>query len=154
MVDDVVATERLEAACVVDLVGAAQVVAHDLDVLVAGRLDDALDGFLVGARHHHHVRRAGPGHHLGFQVAAIHGLEIGYDRRAGEALAKGAHAVEPFGEDQRRAGFQPIDSGAERSLCCDDGFVDVCEVEGDLDDGSHSLNDNARGPQRAKSYTP
>ena len=86
-------------------------------------LDHAADRFLVGPGHDHDVRRAGLGHHLGFEIAAVHRLQIGDDRRVGKSLAQGPHAVHALGDDQRRAGFQPIDAGPHGQLGGLQGFV-------------------------------
>jgi len=42
---------------------------------------------LVCPGHHHDVRGSGFGHQLGLKVAAVHGLQVGHDGDAGEALA-------------------------------------------------------------------
>ena len=91
----------------------------------------------MGALHHDDVRRAGLGHHLGFEIAAVHRLEVGDDGDAGESSAEAADAVEAFGEDERRAGFEPVDAGAEGHLGGVEGFLKVGEVERDLDNRAH-----------------
>ena len=63
-------------------------------------------------RHHDDVGRAGPGHHLGLEVSAIHRLEIGDNRHPGKSLAQRPHPVQSLREDQRRAGLEPVDAGA------------------------------------------
>ena len=110
MVDDEIAAQVFAELGAGDHVGAAEVVAHDLRAMVAAGLDDDLEGLLMGAGHDDHVRGAGLGHHLRFEIAAVHRLQVGHDRRVREGLAQGADAVEPFGQDERRTGFEPIDS--------------------------------------------
>jgi AraC-like DNA-binding protein len=91
----------------------------------------------VGAGHHDDVGGAGFGHHLGLEVAAVHGLKIGDDGRVRKGGAEGADAVESLGEDERGAGLEPVDAGPQGEGGGLEGFVDVGEVEGDLNDGFH-----------------
>ncbi len=46
--------------------------------------------------------------------------------------------MQAFGEDERRAGLQPVHSSAHRQGGGFERFVDVGEVEGDLNDGFHT----------------
>lgn len=137
VVDDVVAAKVFEPFGTGDHVLADHVVAHDLAAEVGAGFDDALDRFGMGAGHDDDVGGAGFGHHFGFEVATVHGLQIGDDGDLGEGLAQGADTVEAFGEDEGCASFEPIDTGAEGEGGGFEGFVDVGEVEGDLDDGFH-----------------
>ena len=137
VVDDVVAAEVFEEPGAGDHVFTDHVVSHDLAAEVGAGFDDAFDGFGVGAGHDDDVGGAGFGHHFGFEVAAVHGLQVGDDGGGGEGAAEGADAVEAFGEYEGRAGLQPVDAGAEGEGGGFEGFVDVGEVEGDLDDGFH-----------------
>lgn len=137
VVDDVVAAEVFEPFGTGDHVLADHVVAHDLAAEVGAGFDDALDRFGMGAGHDDDMGSAGFGHHFSFEVATVHGLQIGDDRDLGKSRAQGADAVEAFGEDERGASFEPINAGAEGEGGGFEGFVDVGEVEGDLDDGFH-----------------
>jgi len=137
VMDHEIAAEVLDELRAGDHVGATEVVAHDLHAVVAAGLDDALEGFLVGAGHDDDVGRAGLGHHLGLEVAAVHRLQVSDDWDLREALAQGAHAVQPLGEDERRAGLEPVHArpaGHGRGV---EGLLDVGEVQGDLYDGAH-----------------
>ncbi len=137
VVDDEVAAEVFEFAGGGDHVGAGHVIAHDLDAEVAAGLDDAFDGFGVGACHDDDVGGTGFGHHFCFEVATVHGFEVGDDGDAREGIAEGADPVEAFGEEEGCACFEPVDPGAEGHAGGFEGFVDAGEVEGDLDDGIH-----------------
>jgi hypothetical protein len=50
----------------------------------------------------------------------------------GELLAEGADPVQPFGEDEWSASFQPVDSGFDGDACRLDCFPNIGQVEGDL----------------------
>ena len=104
---------------------------------------------------------AGLGHHLGFEVTAVHGFEIGDNRRVRKSFAQRADAVEAFGEDQRGARFEPVDPGAEGECGGVEGFIDGGEVEGNLNDGSHGMkvgfrelqgNNGKKNPDEALIY--
>lgn len=137
VVDDVVAAEIFEEFCSCDHVGAAEVVAHDFDSVVYSGLDDTLDCFFMRARHDDDVRGSAFGHHLGFEVAAIHCLQVGDDRSVGKGLPEFANAMKSFGEDERSASLKPIDASAHREGGCFKGFVDVSEIERDLNNWPH-----------------
>ena len=158
MVDDVVAAEVLEPLGARDHVFADHVVAHDADAEIGPGLDDALDRLGMGPRHHDDMRRAGLGHHLRLEIAAVHRLQIGDDRHPGKGLPQGADAMEPLGEDQRRPCLEPVDAGADGERRGVEGLVNVREVERDLDDrprdrGAHHrgmpLKERGRGRERA-----
>lgn len=83
--------------------------------------------------HHHHVRGPGLRHHFGFEVPAVHGLEIGHDR-VREFAAQPAHRLQTFGQNQGRACFQPIHARAHRALRHVERFSEVGEVKRDLYD--------------------
>ena len=117
-----------------DAVLGAEVVAHHLAVEIAARVDDAPDRRFVRASHDDHEARAGLGHHLRFEIAAIHRLQIGDDRMIRKPLVKRLDGVEAFGEEQRRARFQPVDAGVDRDLRGLERVVEIREVERDLDD--------------------
>ena len=137
VVDDVVAAEVLEPLSPGDHVLADHVVAHHFAAEIGSGLDDALDRLGVGTGHDDDVGRAGLGHHLGFEVTAVHRLEIGDDGGVWKSGAESADAVESLGEDERGAGLEPVDSGAHREGGGFEGFVDIGEIEGNLDDGFH-----------------
>ena len=88
----------------------------------------------MGPSHHHDEVRARLGHHLGFEVTAVHRLQVGDDRMSREPRAKALDRPQPFGEDQRRTGLEPVDAGidADRgSLQC---LLQRGQVEGELND--------------------
>lgn len=145
VVDDVVAAEIFEAPRPVDHVLAGHVVAHDFDAEIAAGLDDAFDGFIMRAGHDDDVSGTGFSHHFGFEIAAVHGFEVGDDGNAGEVLTQRANAVETFGKDERSAGFQPVHAGAQGGGGGGEGFVDVCQVERDLNDGLHGMKIEREG---------
>jgi hypothetical protein len=66
--------------------------------------------------HHDYVRGAGAGHDLGLEIAAVHRFQIGYDGRLGKSRSEFADPMHAFGNDQRRADFQPIDPAAHRQF--------------------------------------
>ena len=86
------------------------------------------------APHHHDEVRARLGHHLGFEISAIHRFEVGDDRMIRETRAQSFDGVQPFGEEQRRAGFQPVDAGLDGDGGGLDRFVERGEIERELDD--------------------
>ena len=96
--------------------------------MVEAGLHDHLEGLLVGAGHHDHVGRAGLGHHLRLQVAAVHRLEVGHDRGLREGLAEGADAVEALGEDERGARLEPVNPCPHGHRGRFQGLIDVREV--------------------------
>src|SRR5262249_5171238 len=114
------------------LVFTDHVVAHHLDAEIAPGLDYAFDRLRVSARHYYDVRRAGSGHHLGFEIAAVHSLQVCDYRVVGEFPAQRPHAVKPFGPDQRRARFEPVDTGLDRNARGLNRFFYVSQVERDL----------------------
>lgn len=138
VMDNEVAAKLFELAGSLHHALAAQVVPHDGCPEILARLDDAFDGFLVCPCHDDDMGGSGLGHHLGFQVATVHGFEVGDDGDAGEGFAEFADAVEPFGQDQGCASFKPVDPGTECHGSGFERFVDVGKVKGDLDDGFHS----------------
>ena len=105
MVDDEITPQVFAELGAGDHVGAAQVIAHHLDAMVPAGLHDDLEGFLVGAGHHHHVGSSRLGHHLRLEVAAVHRLQVGHDRDVRESLTQGADAVQTLGQDERGACF-------------------------------------------------
>src|SRR5262249_2164859 len=54
-----------------------------------------------------------------------------------KGLAEFAHAVKTFGQDEGRAGLQPIHPGPHGQGGGFEGFVDVGEIQGYLDDRFH-----------------
>ena len=69
------------------------------------------------------------GHHLGFKVASVHCLQVGYDGRVREVFTKCAHGTQPVGQQERRAGFEPIYAASQghcRSLYC---LVKIDQIE-------------------------
>ena len=110
MDDDVVDPHLLRFAGAAGFVGAEHDVAHHLAAVAFRHLDLLDDAGIVGLAHDHDHVRAGLEHHLGFQPGAVHRLEIGDDGHIGEVGAEGANTVQPLGQDQRRADFQPVDA--------------------------------------------
>lgn len=147
VMDDEVAAEVFQFAGSRHHVRAGHVVAHDLDTEIVTGLDDALDGFRVGAGHHDDVGGSGFGHHFRFEVAPVHGFEVGYDGDAWESAAECADPVESFCEEKGSACFQPVDASAQGHGCGFEGFVDIGEVERDLDDGFHGWGGGGVGNQ-------
>ena len=137
VMDHVVAAEILQPLGPGDHVGADHVVAHHLAAQISAGLHHALDRLLMGPGHHDHVGGAGLGHHFGLQIAAVHRLEISHDRHVGKRGSQRPHAVQALGEDQRRARLQPVDAGTQCQGRRLEGFVDVGEIERNLDDWLH-----------------
>lgn len=137
MVDHIVAAQVLQKLGTLHHVGADHVVPHYLAAEIGTGLDHALDGFGMCPRHDDHMRCSRLGHHFGLQVAAIHGLEIGDNRGVGEGLSQGADPMQSFRQDQGSARFQPVDSGAHGQRGGFKSFVNVGEVERDLNNGFH-----------------
>ena len=128
VVDDEIAAQVFAELGAGDHVGAAEVITHDLDAMVASGLHNDLQGFFVGAGHHHHVGGAGLGHHLRLKVAAVHRLKVGHDWDVRESLTQGADAVEAFGQNKRRACFEPIHARSHGHRRRFEGLVDIREV--------------------------
>ena len=83
---------------------------------VAAGVDHAANRRLVGAPHHDDEAGAGLRHHLGFEIAAVHRLQVGDDGMVREAFAQRRDRVQPLGQDQRRAGLEPVDAGVDGDL--------------------------------------
>ena len=77
----------------------AEIVSHHLDAELSPGVDNPADRRLVGPAHHDDEIRARLGHHLGFEVTAVHRLQVGDDRMVGEPRAKAFDRPQPFGED-------------------------------------------------------
>ena len=116
-----------------DLVRAEHDVAHDVAAVVLGRAHGLADRVLVRLTHHHDERRAVPEHHLGFEVARIHRLQVGDDRMTGILLVERGDRVEPLAQDERRPDFQPIDAGPNRDLGRRQRVSHRLQVERELD---------------------
>ena len=129
MVDDEIAAQIFQPPGASHHIFASQVVAHHLHAEIAARLHDAADRLLVSPGHDHDVRRAGLGHHLGFQVAAIHRFQVGDDRRLRKSLAQCPHAVHALGDNQRRSGLQPVNARTQRHLGRGNCFVDRDNIQ-------------------------
>lgn len=147
VMDDEVAAEVFEFAGGGHHVRAGHVVAHDFDTEIVTRLDDALDGFRVGAGHHDDVGGTGFGHHFRFEVATVHGFEVGDDGDARKSAAERADSVESFREEKGGACLQPVDASAQGHGSGCEGFVDIGEVERDLNDGLHGRDGGGSGNQ-------
>ena len=139
VVNDEVAAQILKPSRAGDHVVASQVVAHHFDAEVAAGLHNAADRFLVGPGHHHDMRGASLGHQLGFQVAAVHGFQVGHDGRLRKPLSQGANAVHAFGDNQRRTGLQPVDASAQCHLGSGNGFLNRDNIQRDLNDRMHMM---------------
>jgi hypothetical protein len=55
-----------------------------------------------------HEPRASPQHHLGFEVARVHGLGVGEDRRVRTKLARGRYRADPETFEKRRANLDDV----------------------------------------------
>ena len=77
-----------------------EVVAHDLEPEVPAGSHHDLDGLRVGALHDDDVRGPGPGHHLRFEPAAVHGFEVRDNGHARERGPQRPHAVHALGDDE------------------------------------------------------
>ncbi len=106
-----------------------------MDIEVASRVDHAADRRLVRASHDDDEVGACLRHHLRFEVASIHRLQIGNDWMLREASAQLFDRVEPFRKEQRRARFEPIHAGFNANGGGLNRFVDVDQVERELNDG-------------------
>ena len=84
---------------------------------ILGRADRLADRVLVRLAHHHHERRAVAEHHLGFEVARVHRLQVGDDRVIRVQLVERGHRVEPLTEDERCSDLEPIDASSHRDFC-------------------------------------
>ena len=135
VVDDDVDAKPLHPSRALDAIVGAEIVPHHPDVEIAAGLDDAPDGRFVRAAHDDHEVGARLGHHLGLEISAVHRLQIGHDRMSREARAKLLDGMKPFGEEQRCAGFQPVDARFDADGCRVDRFVHRREIERQLDDG-------------------
>jgi len=149
VMDDVVTAKVLEHLRSRDHVFTAEVIAHDFAVEILARIDDALDRLSVSAGHDNDVRRPCLCHHLGFEIAAIHGFEVRDDRNAWKFFSQGTDSMEPFCKDQRSPRFEPVDSGAQRHASGGNGFFDVGEIQRDLNDRFHGVVGNPGGMSSA-----
>ena len=105
MVDHEIATEILQSLRSCNSVVCRQIVSHYLYTQVFSRLHDHLDGFRMGAFHHHDVSRPSFRHDFCLKPAAVHGLEVGDNRDPRELRAKGVDTVHPFGNNERGSCF-------------------------------------------------
>ena len=120
---------------------AAEIVAHHLDAEVAAGVDDAADRRLVGAPHHDDEAGARLRHHLRFEVAAVHRLQVRDDRMIGKPRAELLDRAEAFGEEQGRAGLEPVDAGVDRDRGRLERLVERRQVERDLNDRERELGE-------------
>ena len=138
-----------------DTVVGREIVAHHLDPEVPSGVDDAPDGRLVRAPHDDDEVRAGLGHHLGLEIAAVHRLQVGDDRMLGkpraqcldrpQAVRRGAAACRPPASPRPRSTPTAAVSSASSS---DD------QVEGELDDGVGEIHEeNILTPQKDQALT-
>ena len=109
-----------------------KVVAHDPNLEVAPGVDDAADGRFVRPAHDDDERCARFRHHLGFEIAAVHRLEIRHDRLLREPGVKLFDRMQPLRQQQRRAGLEPVHTSFDRHRCRVDGFLDTGEIEREL----------------------
>jgi hypothetical protein len=105
VVDHEITAQVFEPLCPGDHVLADHLVSHHFATEIRTSFDHTASGFFMSSRHDNDVSRTGLGHHLGFQVAAIHGFEIGNDGRVREFSPQRADAVKSLGKNQRRARF-------------------------------------------------
>jgi hypothetical protein len=83
----------------------------------------------MSASHYNHVGGADFSHHLGFQVAAIHGFQVRNNRMTGKGFTQAFDRAKALGEEQRSAGFEPVDAGFDGYASGVEGFIEVDEVE-------------------------
>jgi hypothetical protein len=151
VMDDDIHAEALEPLRALDPVVGAEIVSHHLDVEIAACVDDAADGGLVRAAHDDDEVGAGLRHHLRLEIAAVHRLQISNDGMVRKTGTQFLDGVEPFGQEQGRAGFKPVDSGLDADRGGLDRFVHVDEIQRELDDGVflflefHEVNVRGRG---------
>ena len=111
-----------------------EVVAHHLDPEVASGLDDAADRRLVRTPHHHDLVGAGLGHHLGLEVAAVHGLQVGDDRVIRKPRPQRLDRAQAVSQEERRAGFEPVHAGRDADVRGREGLLQRCQIQRELDD--------------------
>ncbi len=129
VMNDIVAAEILQLPGTGHHVGAAEIVTHHLAAEVSPGLHDTLDRFGMGAGHHHHVGGSRPGHHLCLEVAAVHCLEVGHDRHLGEGGPQLPDTMQALGQNQRRAGLQPVNAGSTGDRCGLEGLIDIGQIK-------------------------
>src|SRR6476646_3411360 len=115
--DDDVDAKTFEPPGALDPVLRAQVVPHYTDLEIAARVDHPPDRGLVCAPHDDDEVGPGLGHHLRLEIPAVHGFQVSHDWVAGKTRAKLLDRVETFGQEQRRARFEPVDAGLDADGC-------------------------------------
>ena len=127
--DDEVDTESFHPARTRHAIVGGKVVAHHLHAEVASGVDDAADGGFVRTAHHHDEIGARLRHHLGLEIPAIHRFQIGDDRMIGKPAAKLLDGAQALGQEQRRAGLQPVHAGLDRDRRRLECLVERREIE-------------------------
>src|SRR5690606_4695455 len=128
MVDDIITSEIFQSPGTSNHIMTAQVIPHDFHSKILPCLNYAFDALFMCTRHDNHVGGTRFSHHFCFQVASVHGFQIGHDGSVRKCLSEFAYTVQPLCQDQRSAGFKPVNSsphGHSRSL---EGFFDVGQV--------------------------
>jgi len=149
MVDDEVATEILESSGRRHHIRSGQIISHDLDPEIPSRLDHTFDCLFVRAFHYHHMSGSCPGHHFGFEIAAVHRFQIRHNGDTGEALPESPHPAKSLGEDEGGSGFQPVDPGAQGNSRRFECFTEIGKIQGNLDDRFHgATREDCRGEHK------
>src|SRR5690606_8411666 len=93
MMNHIVTSQVFKHARTFDHVRTTEIVTHNRDAVVFACLDYAFDCFLMCPRHHHNVGGSSLCHHLRLEIAAVHCLEIGYNRNGRERFTQLSDAV-------------------------------------------------------------
>ena len=87
--------------------------------------------------HHDHHACASLDHQFRFQPSAVHCFHIRNNWNLGELRVQFAHRARAFREKERRACFQPIDSGSDRDFGRLSAALQVDQVERNLNGSFH-----------------
>ena len=91
-------------------------------------------GGFVRASHDDDQVGARLGHHFRLQVATVHRLEVGDDGVVREPAVELLDGAQALGQQQRRAGLEPVHAGCDGRLGHLERLGEVGQVERDLDD--------------------
>jgi hypothetical protein len=93
------------------------------------------DRRLVRSPHDDNEIRTRLRHHLRFEIATVHRLQVGHDGVVGKPRAQRFHRAQPFGEQQRRPCFEPVDAGGNTDGRCLNRLVERGQVQRELNNG-------------------
>ena len=116
-------------------IGGREIVAHHFHAEIPAGVDDAANRGFMRAAHHDDEVCARLGHHLRFEVPAVHGFQVGDDRMLRKLPAQRLHGVQSMGQQQRRARLEPVHAGVHRHGGGLERFIERRHVERNLDDG-------------------